>query len=157
MESDYSTQTVAAVFVAGLVVAFGAGYLVSGSGMTGQMTAGESGEAVSEETIRERIQGMMDSQMERQRQQMQLMANQSENISMDDLEMDATVSSIESSDYGSLLEVTVTMSGTIPARTGGLRSIDQDQSMYISQDGRYVFQQPTDLEQPQQGLQQGAR
>lgn len=128
-------------------VAFGAGIFYAG-GMTGAMTA----DGASEEEIRTQVQTMMDQQVQQQRQQFALVANQSENITQDDLSISAEVTDISQSDFGSLYEVSVQVTGTVPSQVGGLQDLDETQSMYISQDGRYLFQEPTDLEQ--QGQQQ---
>ncbi len=140
---DRQQYGLVAAFVAVAVVGFGAGSVMD-VGLTGAMTAGGS-----TDEVREQVQSLMDQQVQSQQRQFALIANQSENISMDDLSLQAEVTDISQSEFGSLYEVTVQMSGTVPSRTGGLQSLDQEQTLYISQDGRYLFQEPTDLEQPQ--------
>ncbi|MFP3945342.1 MAG: hypothetical protein ACLFVI_00420, partial [Archaeoglobaceae archaeon] len=103
---------------------------------------------VSEDEIGEKVQAMVDQQMEQQEQQLALLAQQSEDISEDDVSIDASVEDVSSSQFGSLYEVSVAITGTAPSQTGELESIDQEQEMYVSEDGRYLFQQPTDLDQP---------
>lgn len=140
---DRQRYGLVAAFVAVAVVGFGVGSFMD-VGLTGAMTAG-----ASTDDIREEVQGLMDQQVQSQQQRFALIANQSENISMDDLSLQAEVTDVSQSEFGSLYEVTVQMSGTVPSQTGGLQSLDQDQTFFISQDGRYLFQEPTDLQQPQ--------
>lgn len=149
---DARQQYVAAgIFVAAVAAAFGAGYL--GSTVVGGPTGAVTADASSDE-VRQSVQSYMDQQLQRQRQRFQMIASQSPNISAEDLSMDATVSSVEQSQFGSLYKVTVSISGQVPGRTGGLQQVDQDQVLYISGDGRYLFRQPTDLQQAQQQAQQ---
>lgn len=129
------------------VVAFGAGMTVSGSS--------QGGDAVSEDQIRQTAQSIMDQQVQQQRQQLSLMANQSENISREDVSIQADVADVGQSQFGSLYAVTVAVSGTVPTQTGELQSQDQEQTLYISQDGRYLFSPPTDLQQASQQQSQG--
>ncbi|MFB6116176.1 MAG: hypothetical protein ABEK10_01575 [Candidatus Nanosalina sp.] len=70
---------------------------------------------------------------------------------MEDLSIDSQVESVSQSQFGSLYKVTVSTTGEVPRRLGsGTRSIDETRTLYISSDGRYLFQEPTDLQQPQQ-------
>lgn len=124
-------------------IGFGAGTVASG-GSSGGATVGAS---VSSETVKQEVQSFMDQQIAQQQQQLSLIASQRPNLTEDDLSIDASVTSVSSSDFGSLRKVAVTISGTVPAQTGGTRSIEQQQTFYISQDGRYLFRQPRDLEQ----------
>lgn len=141
---------VAALAVA-VAVGFGAGTVVSGgSNPVGAVTADNGGNAASSDAVKQKVQSFMDKQVQRQQQQLAMMASQSPNMSADDFSMDASVTDVSASQYGSLQKVTVSITGTVPARTGGTRSLDRDQTFYVSQDGRYLFQEPTDLEQPQQ-------
>lgn len=139
-------------FMVVAVIAFGAGAALGGvlMGSPQDDLGGSSGATASEEEISQKVQSMMDQQMQQQMQQLALLAQQSENISEDDLSIDASVQDVSSSQFSSLYKVTVAVTGTVPSRTGELQSIDQEQEMYISKDGRYLFQQPTDLEQQQQ-------
>ncbi|MDY6778083.1 MAG: hypothetical protein SVU32_05415 [Candidatus Nanohaloarchaea archaeon] len=145
---------IAGVFVLGLAMAFVSGAVVSGStGITGAITAdtgGSDSNAASKAEIRQKVQQLMDQRLQRQRQMLTSLANRSANISRSDLSINAQVTDVSESRFGSLYKVTVTVSGTVPSRTGGLRDMSQEQTLYISQDGRYLFQPPTDLQQPQQ-------
>lgn len=132
------------VFALALGVSFGAGYLVN-NGSTGAVT----GDASTDE-IHQAVQELMDQQVQQQRQQFTLMANQSENITVDDLSLSADVTDVSPSEFGSLYKATVTVTGTIPARTGGLQDLNQEQVFYLTPDARYLFQEPQDLEQPAQ-------
>lgn len=138
-------------FVVVAIVAFGAGAALGGVLMGSSENLGDSsGATASEEEISQKVQSMMDQQIQQQKQQLALFAQQSENISEDELSIDASVQDVSSSQFSSLYKVTVAVTGTVPSQTGGLQPIDEEQEMYISKDGRYLFQQPTDLEQPQQ-------
>lgn len=111
----------------------------------------EIGEEVSQDEIKRNVQSFLDLQLEQTRQQLALMAEQNENISEDDVFIDATAVDVSSSEFGSLYKVIIEITGKTPSQTGGLEDIDEKQDMFISLDGRYIFQQPIDLEQ---GLEQ---
>jgi len=139
------------VFVV-LLVGFGAGYTTAGGSNPG------SGDAASEAEIRSQVQGLLDQQVARQRQQLQQVANQSENLTMEDVSISGSVDTVEQSQFGSLYKATITLSGDIPRRTGGgTRSVNQEQAFYLSNDGQYLFQEPTNLQQAQQPQRQGQR
>lgn len=146
--ASWDGRTVAAALVVAVVAAFGAGY--AGASMTGTPSGAVTGDAVSEDQVKQKVQSLMDKQVERQRQQIKMMAAQSENLSADDLSMDATVTDVSASDFDGLYKVTVSMTGQVPGRQGGLQQLDKEQTMYISEDGRYLFAEPTDLEKQQQ-------
>lgn len=135
--------------IASLLVGFAGGQVVGGdTAPTGNVAA--TGDAVSEDEVRQKVQGLMDQQMQRQQQQFQMIAQQSEELSADDLSMDATVTDVSASQFDGLYKVTVSVQGQVPTQQGALQQVDREQEFYISDDGRYLFQQPTDLEQPQQ-------
>lgn len=137
--------TIAGAIFLVLVAGFGAGYTTSGGSTS-------SGDAVSTEQIRNQVQGLVDQQIAAQRQQLRQVVNQSANLTMEDVSISGTVGTVERSQFGSLYKATVTFSGTVPRRVGsGTRSTSQEQTFYISSDGRYLFQPPTDLQQAQQG------
>jgi hypothetical protein len=98
----------------------------------------------------------MDQQIQQQQQQLALMAQQSENLSEDDLSMEANVEEVIQSEFPSLYRVTVSITGETPSQQnpGETESVDEEQIMYISKDGRYLFQEPTDLEELAQQQQQ---
>lgn len=144
-QQRYGLVGAAVVLVA---VGFGAGAVFGGSTPTGNVAAGD---AASEDEIRQTVQQLMDQQMQGQQQQFQMIAQQSDQFSADDLSLDASVTDVSTSQFGSLYKVTVSVQGQVPSQQGGLQQVDQEQEMYISSDGRYLFQQPTDLkQQPQQ-------
>ncbi|MDY6776955.1 MAG: hypothetical protein SVQ76_02505 [Candidatus Nanohaloarchaea archaeon] len=128
-----------------LAVGFGAGVSMSGGSPTASIVA--SGDT---DQIRQTVQSFMDKQMQRQKQKLAVLSQRSKNISASDLSIDAAVKSVEESKFDSLYRVTVTVTGTVPARTGGLQELNQEQVYYISADGRYLFQEPRDLKKPQQ-------
>lgn len=130
-----------------VAVGFGAGTLTAND----STPTGNVGTAENTDAVRQSVQTFMDQQLARQQQRLQAAVNRSENLTADDVGMDATVTDVSSSEFGSLYEVTVSVSGTVPQMMGsGTRDINQEQTLYVSQDGRYLFQEPTDLEQPQQ-------
>lgn len=92
----------------------------------------------------------MDQQVAQQQQQLVAAANQSENISQEDVSIQSQVDKVEDSAFPSFYRVTVATTGQVPSQTGEIQSLDQDQVFYISKDGRYLFSQPTDLEAQQQ-------
>jgi hypothetical protein len=153
--SDKEKYGLVGVFAVSIVAAFGAGAVASGGGSpTGAFMEGTSGDA-STAQIRQTVESLMSQQVQQQRQQLQQVANQSQNLTMDDLSIDSEVESVSQSQFGSLYKVDVSTTGEIPKRMGsGTRSLDQSQTLYISSDGRYLFQEPTDLEQPQQQTRQ---
>lgn len=145
-------QLLGAVAVFGLAIgaAFGAGYLVNGG--SGAVVADGSAD-----TVRDAAQSVLDQQVQQQQQQLQTLANQTENVTEDDLSYDAEVTDVSQSEFGSLYAVTVQITGTVPAQQGmlggsssQLQEIDQEMTLYMSPDGRYLFQEPQDLEQPAQ-------
>lgn len=142
---------VAAAFVVAVAVAFGLGYVSSGMTGTpsGAVTA-ELGDAVSEDEISQQVQSVLDQQMAQQQQQFEMIAAQSEDLSAEDLSMEATVTDVSQSEFDSLYRVTVSIQGQVPGQQGALQQIDEEQVFYISNDGRYLFPEPTDLEQPEQ-------
>ncbi|MDY6788389.1 MAG: hypothetical protein SVV03_00330 [Candidatus Nanohaloarchaea archaeon] len=143
----YGLVAVAVILVA---AGFGAGTLTKTGKTTGKSVTTDT---ASKNQIRQKVQSLMDRQMQRQRQQLKTVANRSENLSIKDLSIGAEVSSVGPSRFGSLQRVNVTISGTVPRRLGsGTRDVRQTQTFYISSDGRYLFQQPRDLEQPRRRL-----
>lgn len=149
--SDREKYGLTGLFAVSLIAAFGAGTFASGSNSpTGAFMEGTGGET-SQEQIKERVESLMSQQVQQQRQQLKQVANQSENLTMEDLSINSQVESVSRSQFNSLYEVNVSTTGEVPQQLGdGTRSIDQIQTFYISNDGRYLFQEPTDLEQPQQ-------
>lgn len=137
---------IAAVFAVAVAAAFAAGYV--GSDVLGSPTGAISGDASADE-IGDNVQQLMDQQMQTQEAQLATMAEQSEDISVDDLSMDATVSDVSASDIDGLVEVTVSISGQMPSQQnpGELESVDQEQVVYVSADGQYLFPEPTPLNQ----------
>jgi hypothetical protein len=151
MLDDVTTQERYGLVVAAAVLlaaGFGAGSMVSGSAPTGNVAA--SGDDAGTAAIQQQVQQLMDRQMQGQQQQLQQLAEQRDNLSADDLSMDATVTDVSQSQFAGLYKVAVSIQGQAPSQTGELQQIDQTQEFYISQDGRYLFRSPTDLEQPRQ-------
>lgn len=152
--SNREKHGIAVIFAVSIITAFSAGALASGSGSPTGDFAGNTGD-VSEAQIQEKVQSLMDQQVQQQEQQLQQVVNQSENLTMDDLSINSEVTDVSRSKFNSLYRVNISMTGDVPNQLGsGTRSLDQTQTLYISSDGRYLFQEPTDLEQPQQQTQQ---
>lgn len=145
---DGNERVAAALLAAAtLVVGFGAGFTVSnGSGPTGAVSVGSD---AGTDAVTQAVQSFMDTQLQQQNQQLQMMAQRSPNISADDLSMEATVTDVSQAEFDGLYQVTVSIQGQVPGRTGGLQQLDREQTLYVSQDGRYLFGQPTDLQNPQ--------
>lgn len=152
--SDKEKYGLVGVFAVSLVAAFGAGATASGGSPTGAFTDGGADDA-STAQIQQTVESLMSQQVQQQRRQLQQVANQSENLTMDDLSINSEVESVSKSQFDSLYKVNVSTTGEVPRRLGsGTRTLDQTQTLYISSDGRYLFQEPTDLEQPRQQPQQ---
>lgn len=134
-EKHIGAVSTLAVLVA-LLVGFGAGTL----------GPGEINSQGSEEEVREVAESIIEQQEASQEQRFSMIANQSENISEEDLSFNAEIDDISESDFGSLYKVDISIAGDTVSRLGQVQSIDEEQSVYISGDGRYLFQQPTDLE-----------
>jgi hypothetical protein len=130
---------------AALIVGYGAGSM---SSPTGDFAA-----TASEGDIRGIAESIVEQQEASQQQRMAMMANQSENISEGDLSFNAEVESVSESDFGSLYQVDISVTGDTVSQLGQVQSIDQTQTLYISGDGRYLFQEPTDLEAQRQQTQ----
>ncbi len=140
-------QGAAATLVIAVTASLAVGYM--GAGMTSP-TGAFAGETASTDEISSTVQEIMDSQLQQQEQRLSMMAQRSENVSEEDLYMEADVEEVTQSDFPSLYKATVSVEGQTMSRTGETQPVDEEQVMYISKDGRYLFQQPTDLEQMQQ-------
>ncbi|MFB6241749.1 MAG: hypothetical protein ABEJ36_03005 [Candidatus Nanosalina sp.] len=147
--SEREKYGLVAAFAVAVAVSFGAGAVsFSGSGPTGAFM--EDTDGVSKQQIRQTVKSMVSSQEQRQRQQLRTVAQRNENLTMEDLSINTEIGSVSRSEFGSLYRITLSTTGELPKRTGGTTSIDRTSVMYISGDGRYLFQQPTDLKQPKQ-------
>jgi TolA-binding protein len=147
--SDKERYSLIGLFAVSIVAAFGAGTVASGGNMTGAFMEGTGGDA-STQQIRQTVESLVSQQTAQQRQQLQQAANGSENLTMNDLSINSQVESVSKSKFDSLYKVSVSTTGEVPRRLGsGTRSIDQTRTLYISSNGRYLFQGPTDLQQPQ--------
>lgn len=132
-----------------VAVVFSAGIGYAGATLTDSST-GFTGDSISTDEVRSTVQSLMDQQVAQQQQQLLTAANQSENISREDVSIQRQVDAVEDSAFPSFYRVTVATTGQVPSQTGEIQSLDQDQVFYISKDGRYLFSQPTDLEAQQQ-------
>lgn len=145
MDIDADQRTLAGFGLA-VVVSLAVGFLAGG--VLNSPTGAFVGEAVSDEEIESTVNQIIDQQMQQQEQQLAMAAQQSEELSEDDLSMNTEIVSIEQSQFGSLIAVTVSNTGEVPSRTNPeeTETVDEEQVFYISEDGRYLFQEPMDLE-----------
>jgi hypothetical protein len=139
----------------GLVAAFAVAVVASGSvGFLGanssSPTGAFTGSSVSTDDVKSTVQSLMDRQVSRQQQQLSVVAQKNENISREDVSIQAEVETVEESEFPSLYRVTVSSTGQVPNQSGEIQSIDEEQVYYVSKDGRYLFQEPTDLQEQQQ-------
>ncbi|MFB6158618.1 MAG: hypothetical protein ABEJ95_03055 [Candidatus Nanohalobium sp.] len=148
--SDKERYGLVGLFAVSIVAAFGAGTVASGGNSVTGASTGNTGGDASTQQIRQTVQSLVSQQTAQQRQQLQQVANRSENLTMKDLSINSQVESVSQSKFDSLYKVSISTTGEVPRRLGsGTRSIDQTRTLYISSDGRYLFQEPTDLQQPQ--------
>lgn len=147
--STRERRGVFAGFIIAVALALIAGY--AGASVTG---SGYDGETASTDEISTLAESLLDQDISQQEQQFAAMANQSENMSAEDISIEIGEVDVSDSDFPSLYEVTAGVQGDIPTQTGELESIDEEQTLYISKDGRYVFQQPVDIQEQQQQAQQ---
>lgn len=138
-EKQIGAVSTLAVIVA-LLIGYGAGS-IGADKMSSQGSADE---------VRSVADSLVSQQKVSQIQRLRMAANQSENISMNDLSFNAEVENVSESDIGSLYEVDISLKGDTVSRLGQVQSIDRTQTVFISGDGRYLFQQPIDLEAQQQ-------
>lgn len=144
--SQKERHSLVAAFTVAITASLVVGYVGAGATMSSP-TGAFSGESTSTDEIRSTVQSMMDQQVQRQQQQLAMMAQQSENLSEDDLSMEAKVEEVNQSEFSSLYRVTASITGEVPSQQSGeTKSIDQEQVMYVSKDGRYLFREPTDLQ-----------
>jgi len=148
--SHKEQQGLVAAFVMVGLVSLGTGYL--GATVTDTEKPDVKVNSGSEDKVRQSVSSLIDQQIQDQRQQLDLVANTSENISRQDLSIQGSVENINASKFGSLYRAEVSITGTLPSQTeeGGTRELDRTNIVYVSGDGRYVFQEPTDLEEPRE-------
>lgn len=106
--------------------------------------------AASESEISSIAESVVSQNIATQQQQLQSVANQTGNLSAEDVSLSVEDVTVERSDIGSLYEATVQISGSVPNQQGQLETVDEEQVFYISGDGRYIFQNPIDLEESSQ-------
>ncbi|MDY6788574.1 MAG: hypothetical protein SVV03_01285, partial [Candidatus Nanohaloarchaea archaeon] len=99
--SDRERYGLAGLFAVSIVAAFGAGTVASGGNMTGAFMGSPSGDA-STQQIRQTVQSLVSQQTAQQRQQLQQVANRSENLTMKDLSINSQVESVSQSKFDSL-------------------------------------------------------
>lgn len=147
-------QGLAAAFAIAVTASLAAGFI--GGNTMSSPTGAFTGDTVSQSEIRSTAQSVADKQVQRQSQRLSMIAQQSENYTKEDLSINSEVQEISDSEFPSLYKVTISLTGETPTQKAGgeTKSIDQEQVIYISKDGKYIFSQPTDLEQLQKSQQQ---
>ena len=133
-------------FVVVIVISFAAGSLIGG--MNGNSSPQDQEiQPISTDEAAEEVQSVMDLQLEGQRQQLDMIANQSENITTDDVSIAYSINNVTDSKFESLYKVNAVLEGTVPTQTGELQDINQPQELYVSKDGKYLFQSPMSIDQ----------
>lgn len=138
--SSEDRRFVAGIFVVAIAVSAGLGFVAA--------NFADSGSQASTSELTETVESVIDQQLSAQEQQALILANQSDSISGEDISLDAEIGDISQADFGSLYRVEISVTGNMINQAGnGTQAVDQDQVVYISGDGRYLFPEPTDLEQ----------
>lgn len=147
-------QGLAAAFAVAVTASLAAGFI--GGNTLSSPTGAFTGETVPQSEIRSTAQTIADQQVQQQSQRLSMIAQQSDNYTEEDLSISSEVQDISESRFPSLYKVTLSLTGETPTQQAGgeTRTVDQEQEIYISKDGRYMFGQPTDLQQLQQRQQQ---
>lgn len=154
---DLSQKERRGLLVTGIALTFVSVAAGFAGGNMSSPTGEFAGESASIDEIRSTADSLIAQQVSSQQQRLAQVANQSENISESDLSFSGEVTEVSDSEFPSLYEVTVSFSGDTVNRLGQTQEIDEEQKLFISKDGRYLFQAPTDLEaQQQQTRQQGS-
>lgn len=144
--SQTETVVLALAAVAVLAVGVGVGMTLGGAGGTDGAAPNDT---ASEQEIRQAAEQYVEQTIAQQRVQLEAAANRTANLSSDDVSIEASVVNVTRSDIGGLYEVAFRIEGQVPSRVGGeTQPIDQTSSVYLSPDGRYLFQRPIDLERP---------
>jgi len=117
---------------------------------------GELGDELTAEEVEGQVKELITAEMEQQQMQIEMMAAEDEEMDADDFHIDGEVTGIADSQFESLYEVTVSITGEMPSMQdmGETDTIDEEDLLYISKDGRYIFMPPQDLEDPMMGGQE---
>jgi hypothetical protein len=103
-----------------------------------------SGPIADQAELNQSVSRFWNRQLDHREQELNRMANRSENMSADDVSITASVVSMKRSNFSSLYNATVRIHWQVPTqRSGGTESITENYSVYVSCDGQYVFQEPT--------------
>ncbi len=152
------------VFGGAILIAFFVGYV--GAGMIGNGSTGDIDQTspdnsslentLGEDEVRQIVQNLINNQSRRQERQLAFYANQSENLSADNLSINSTVYNIEDSRFSSLYRVNISVDGYTVVQRNPIRleSLQEYREIYVSKDGQYMFSEPTDIQQLQQQLTQ---
>lgn len=126
MVPDLSDRQFAAVFVAGLVVAFGVGFVASGvNSPTGAVTEDGSTDTVSQDVVRQKVTSYV--------------------TALGGERADISVVGVSDSEYTGLYKVDIEVTAQGP--DGQERT--QESSLYVTKDGSSVFlRPPQDLDNP---------
>lgn len=147
--SDRERYGVAGAFIVAVAVSLTIGFGAASLNDT-ESTVGDA----STDDIQALAQQLMDQDVAQQEQQLTLMAEQNENISAEDVFLNSEVREVADSEFESLYRVTIDVTGNVPNQAGELESIEEEEVLYISKDGLYIFQPPVDLEAQQAAAQE---
>lgn len=137
-------QKAAVVILVAATVVFSGGYIVFEKDSS---ACPLTEDAMTEKEIWSQAQSVIAQRLEQQRQHIAEVANRNEGLAARDMGVDAAVTNVEASKFPGLYRVTVHMQGKVPGPTGQIKQMDENQVMYISQDGKYLFPEPTPLKQ----------
>ncbi len=143
--SDKERYGVAGAFVAAIAVS-----LVVGFGAASLGDDDFSAQELSEEDAETLAQELMDQDVAQQEAQLSQIAQEDENISENDISVSADVVEVSDSDIGSLFRAEINVEGNVPDQQGEIEEFTEEQELYLSKDGRFIFQPPIDLEAQQQ-------
>lgn len=109
---------------------------------------------ISKENVRKDVQKIMDYRMSSQEQRLLQIADRNENMSSEKVSLKAEVGLPEGSRFEGLIKIPINVSGTIPSETEeeGLVRKSQNIYFYVSEDGNYLFQQPTKIDEMLKGI-----
>lgn len=143
--SDKERHGLAGVFVAAIAVSLAVGFGAASLG-DGDFTAQE----LSVEDAETLAQSLMDGDVAQQEAQLSQIAQEDEDISEDDISVNAEVERVSDAEVPSLFRAEINVEGDIPTQDGEIESFTEEQELYLSKDGRFLFQPPIDLEAQQQ-------
>ena len=111
-------------------------------------TTYELGEEISVEEVESKIKELIDQEMAMQQEQMTLMAAESEELDEEDIYIDSEITEVVEKPFESLYQVTISITGEVPSQMDPEETeiLDEEDIIYISNDGNFLFMPPQDLE-----------